>query len=491
MARNVVAPILHFGKTRADAPALIDRGRTIPYGELDRLVRRTAFHLAASGIRPGDRVGLCLKDTAQHIVALLAVAHIGAVAVSLDWRATPGENARFIEGLGIARVLAEPETRLGNTCPLMLLDNNWYRAVEAAACSEESPADWHDPFVITATSGSTGTPKFTQMTHLQFYFAIVGMFELMGLAGKHRFLCTMPLYYSGGRNSCLAHLLRGDCVVLYPNLFSAAEYVGIVEKENITVAGAVPSVVRHLLAEAGEKPLLPSLTTLFSTGAPLYAEEKREAAHKLSPHFHERYGTAETLAISILRPHDLADRADSVGQPHSLAEIQIVDEQDRNLPIGEVGRLRYRGPGMASPLPGQNADANFRNGWYYPGEIARLDQASYIFLQGRSSDVIIRSGAKIYPAEVESALLGHPRVAEAAVLGHRRGESEESVVAFLVLRETVTLGELLAHCRVQLSSHKVPRHFRFLDRLPRNTAGKTDKIALARLLAEETTAQAI
>ncbi len=485
MAMNVVAPILHFGKTRADALALVDRGRIICYGELDRLVRRTASHLAASGIQPGDRVGLCLKDTAQHIVALLAVAYRGAVAVSLDWRARLGENARFIDGLGLARVLAEPETRLSDDSPLMLLDDHWDRAVQAAPCSEQSPADWHDPFVITATSGSTGTPKFTQMTHLQFYFAIVGMFELMGLRGSHRFLCTMPLYYSGGRNSALAHLLRGDCVVLYPSLFSTAEYVGIVERQQITVAGVVPSVVRQLLADAGEQPLLPSLTTLFSTGAPLYVEEKREAARRLSPHFHERYGTAETLAISILRPQDLEHRADSVGQPHSLAEIQVVDEEDRNLPIGTIGRIRYRGPGMASPVPGGNAEANFRDGWYYPGEIARLDQAGYIFLQGRTSDVIIRNGAKIYPAEVESALLAHAAVAEAAVLGHRGVDSQESVVAFVVLRESIPLGELLAHCRATLSPHKVPRHFRFLDRLPSNTAGKTDKIMLAKLFAEE------
>jgi acyl-coenzyme A synthetase/AMP-(fatty) acid ligase len=483
---NVVGPILHFGKTRQGAPALVEGTRTITYGELAVLVQRTASRIAAHGVRRGDRVGLCLKDTPDHVIALLAVAVMGAVPVPLDWRARPTENALFIKGLGLTSVLAEPDVRLTQDRPMLLLDREWHRAVAQANISGEPSGDWHDPFVISATSGSTGLPKFTLMTHQQYYFAIAGMFELMGLTGRHRFLCTMPLYYSGGRNSCMAHLLRGDCVVLYPSLFSPAEYLDVVNRQRITVAGLVPTAVRQLLATGGNGPLFPGLTTLFSTGAPLYAEEKRQAARKLTPNFHERYGTAETLAISVLRPEDFADRADSVGQPHSLAEIEIVDENDQPLPSEAVGRLRFRGPGLGAPLPGQVAEMNFRNGWYYPGEVARLDEAGYIFLHGRTSDVIMRNGAKIYPAEVEGALVEHPGVVEAAVLGHRGPDNEEAVIAFVVPRGTLPAGELLAHCRTRLTPHKVPRQIFFLEQLPKNTGGKIDKIALAKSLAGDT-----
>lgn len=481
---NMVGPILHFGKTRANVSALVEGERTVTYGELAGLVRRTACQLAAHGLRRGDRIGLCLKDTSDHIIALLAVALIGAVAVPLDWRARPSENARFINALGLACVLIEPEARLTDDCPAISLDTEWHRAVARTDSHCEFATHWPDPFVISATSGSTGVPKFTLMTHLQYYFAIAGMFELMALFGYHRFLCTMPLYYSGGRNSCIAHLLRGDCVVLYPSLFRPAEYLDVIERQRITVAGVVPSVVRQLLAVDGNGTLLPGLTTLFSTGAPLHAEEKRLAARKLTPHFHERYGTAETLAISVLRPEDFTDRADSVGQPHSLAEIEIVNEDDRPLPSDTAGRLRFRGPGLGSPLPGQ-AETNFRNGWFYPGEIARLDEAGYIFLHGRTSDVIMRNGTKIYPAEVEGTLVEHPGVVEAAVIGHRDADNEETVIAFVVPRGTLPLGELLAHCRVRLTPHKVPRQIHFLGQLPKNTAGKIDKIALAKRLAGE------
>ncbi len=482
---NVIGPVFHFGKTRQDAPALVEGERTITYGDLTGLVRRTACHLVVRGFGRGDRIGLCLKDTAEHVVALLAVAYMGGVAVPLDWRARPAETARYIDALGLTCVLVEPDARLADK-RTVVLDAEWNRAVAQTDAGAQPSFDWacdrDDPFLISATSGSTGLPKFTLMTHLQYYFAAAGMIELMGLAGRHRFLCALPLYYSAGRNSCLAHLLRGDCVVLYPSLFNPAEYIEVVNRQRITTAAVVPSMVRLLLTAGGDEPLLPGLTAMFCSGAPLHAEEKRQAARALTPNFHERYGTAETLAISVLRPEDFADRADSVGQPHSLTEIEIVDENDRPLPSGAVGRLRIRGPGLGSPLPGQAGETNFRNGWYYPGEIARLDEAGYIFLQGRTSDVIMRNGAKIYPAEVEGALTEHPGVIEAAVLGHRDAGNEEDVIAFVVRRGTLAAGELLAHCRVRLTPNKVPRQIHFVDQLPKNTAGKIDKAALAKRL---------
>jgi acyl-coenzyme A synthetase/AMP-(fatty) acid ligase len=487
---NVVDPILHFGVNRRNAPALVDGERTITYGDLAELIRRTAGHLAAMGFRPGDRIGLCLKDTSDHVIAVLGVAHMGGVAVPLDWRARANENGRLIGGLGLKCVVAESGARLAQASAVISLDAEWRRDVANAKVFDQPACDpptrdWNDPFLISATSGSTGNPRFTLMTHLQYRCAMAGMFELMGLAGRHRFLSTLPLYYSGGRNSCIAHLLRGDSVVLYPSLFSPAEYIDLVSSQQITVAAVVPSFVRQLLATDGAEPLLPGLTKLFCTGAPLHPEEKRHAVKKLTPHFYERYGTAETLAISVLRPEDLTERADSVGQPHSFAQIEIVDECDRPLKAGSVGRLRVRGPGLASPLPSQIEEASFNNGWFYPGEIARLDEDGYIFLLGRESDVIMRSGAKIYPAEVERTLIEYPGVIEAAVVSHRGGDNEETAIAFVVTQGTLTAGELIAHCRGQLTPHKVPRQIRFVAELPKNTSGKLDKSALAEYLEQE------
>jgi len=457
---NVVGPILHYGRTRSDTAALVKGESVITYGEFADLVLRTASHLTAHGFQRGDRIGLCLRDTSDHLVALLAMAHMGAIAVPLDWRAPPPENARLITGLDLACVLKETTAREVKGYPSIPVDPEWHRAVALADPATGSPSSWHDAFVISATSGSTGTPKLTM-------------------------ICTLPLYYSGGRNSCIAHLLRGDSVILYSSLITPVEFVDVVNSQRITVAVGVPSTVRQLLAASGEGLLLPRSTAFFCTGAPLHPEEKRQAARRLTPLFHERYGTAETLAISVLRPNDLADRSASVGQPHSLAEIEIVDENDRPLPRGVVGLLRFRGPGLGSPLPGSAAEANFRDGWFYPGEIARYDEAGYIFLQGRTSDVIMHRGAKIYPAEIEATLTEHAGVIEAAVLGWGDPDNEEAVIAFVVPQGEIPASELLAHCRMRLTPHKVPRQFHFLDELPKNTAGKIDKTAIAERLVRE------
>src|SRR5476651_1797991 len=139
---NVVGRVLHFGKTRAAAPAIIEGERTITHGELAGLVRRTAAHLAAQGLRRGDRVGLCLKDTPHHLVALLGATLMGAVAVPLDWRARPNENTRFIDSLGLRCVLAEPDVGLTDENSVVRIDEHWHQGVGRIDADADWPGDW-------------------------------------------------------------------------------------------------------------------------------------------------------------------------------------------------------------------------------------------------------------------------------------------------------------------------------------------------------------
>ena len=476
---SVLGAILRQGVRRPEAPALSEAASSLTYGELTGLVSRTAGHLAALGVRPRDRVGLCLRDSADQLAALLAIAALGACAVPLDWRARPAEQARLVEASGLGLLLTEAGAQTGVACPSVALDATWGDAVARAEPIGARPIAWDDAFVISASSGSTGAPKLTQMSHRQYRYAMSGMLEAMALRGRHCYLNTLPLYYAAGRNSCLAHLLRGDRVILYPSLFDAAEYVEAAQHYRASVGVLVPSMLRRLLAfRGGQAPLLGGFASLVSSGAPLAAAEKREALAALSGNFHDRYGTAETTIAAVLRPQDIPLRAASVGRAHSFGEFGIADEADRALPVGAVGRLRYRGPGVASPLPG--SEANFRDGWFYPGEIARRDELGFVFLEGRASEVIIRSGAKIHPAEVEAVLCEHPDIVEAAVIGVGGDIGGDEVAAFVVARREISRGALTAHCRARLTAHKVPRQFHFLAQLPKNTAGKIDKPALVR-----------
>jgi len=481
---NLIQPILNHAKIRPHAPALVDDEREIRYAELADLVLRTASQLAALGVVPGDRVGLCLKDSLEHIVALLAVARMGAVAVPLHWLAARAEISRFATELSIKLALVEAESAQTLDCAVVPVDAGWHRSIAEREPLSALPDNWHAPLDIAATSGSTGAPKFTLATHLQNYCGAAGWSELVALSGRHRYFSTMPLYFGGGRRAVLLHLLRGDCVLLCGSLINGAEFVRAAARLGATVAIVVPSLVRDLLAAAGDEPLLPDLAVLMTGGAPLFADEKRAALRKLSPNFCEGYGTTETNTISLLRSEDIDLHAESVGQPHSLAEVQIVDELDRPLPVGEAGKLRFRGPSLASPLavPGQPIHTGFRDGWYYPGEIASIDAKGYIYLTGRASELIIRHGAKIHPAEVEAVLQQHPDVLECAVVGHRAANNEEEVIAFLVGRRRLELAAIVAHCRTHLAPTKRPQRIHLVDALPKNVNGKVDKKALSGLL---------
>jgi acyl-CoA synthetase (AMP-forming)/AMP-acid ligase II len=483
---NLIQPILGHAKTRPHAPALVDGDREIRYGELAGLVLRTASHLAALGVAPGDRIGLCLKDSWEHVVALLAVARMGAVIVPLNWRAARAEISGLVAALSIKLALVERESAPALDCTVVPVDARWHRSVAEREPLSTLPDDWQAPLMIAPTSGSTGVPKFSLASHLQEYCGAAGFTELMALSGRHRYLSTLPLYFSGGRTAVLLHLLRGDCVLLYGSLVNGPDFIEAAAKLRATVAVVVPSLVRDLLAIAGGEPLLPGFARLVCGGAPLFTEEKRAALRKVSPNFCQGYGTTETNGISILRSEDIESHAESVGQPHSLVEIQVVDEDDRPLAVGEAGKLRFRGPALASPLaaPGHPIHPGFRDGWFYPGEIGALDDQGYIYLTGRASELIIRHGAKIHPAEVEAVLQQHPDVLECAVIGRHAANNEEEVIAFLVGRRPLELAAIVAHCRTHLTAAKRPQRIHFVESLPKNPSGKIDKMALAKQLTD-------
>lgn len=482
---NIVSAILNHARTRPAAAALAENGCVLDYRELALAVTRTASHLRALGIGPGDRVGLCLKDTVEHIVTFLAVAYRGAAAISLDWRARPAEIAQIIDALGLKHLIATADARLPDGRDVILLDGSWRAAVALSDPIAETAADWQDPFTITASSGSTGRPKFVEFSHQQYFFLASGVLELLALSGSHRFLCTLPFCYASAPNRFIAHLLRGDCVVLYPSLFSAAEYIDVVQGLGATVGIVVPTTVRQLLDHFGDAPRLPGLAALFVTGAPLSPEEKLRASQILTPNFYDAFGTTEIGLLTVLRPSDIVARAGSVGQPHSLAEIQIVDDNDVPLPRNQIGWLRYRGPALSSPIitPDSSTQIHeFRGGWHYPGELAHLDNCCFLFLHGRGSDMINRGGAKFYPVEVENILHAHPGIIEAAVVGYRGDSSDDEVVAFVVARGEQRTGDLIGHCRMHLAAHKVPRRIQFVAALPKTASGKINKSALVDVL---------
>jgi acyl-CoA synthetase (AMP-forming)/AMP-acid ligase II len=174
----------------------------------------------------------------------------------------------------------------------------------------------------------------------------------------------------------------------------------------------------------------------------------------------------------------------SVGQVVFGAEVEVVDEHHQQVAPGVVGAVRYRGGSVAESFycNPQDSAAAFRDGWYYPGDLGRFDDDGFLYLTGRSKEMIIRGGINIYPAEIEHALIAHPAVVEAAVVGWPSRERGEEIAAFVVCRKTISADQLLEACRQVLAPYKIPKAIFIVDELPKSSLGKIVKPRLVERL---------
>ena len=481
---NLADIIAAHAASRPGETALFDGERAFSYRDFDRIARQGAAHLRSLGVKPGDEIGLCLRDDADHILAFFSTARLGAAVVPIDWRAPPAERARIVRALGLKLVLVAPGLGAQIESRTTVVDAAWYAAAERADASGAFPGDPDVPLMIGLTSGTTGAVKGMVVTHRQMHARTLPVDEILP-PGHHRYLSASPLAFSAGRNYCFAHLVRGDTVILHPALFTAEEYVEVANRTGATAGFVVPTVLRTLLElNPAPPPLLPGMRALLYGGAPAHPEEKRAALARVTPNLYEMYGTVATGPISSLTPANMAAHAESDGRPARSWTLEVVDEADRPLPTGSIGRLRLRGPALAAGLHGGAAAATseaFRDGWYYTGDLVSLDAEGFLYVKGRVSDMILRGGSNVYPDEVEAVLAQHTAVAAAGVVGRPSPKLGEEIVAFVVRRDPVEAGTLLAHCRTRLAAYKTPAEIRFVDELPRTTFGKVDRKALALL----------
>ncbi len=340
--------------------------------------------------------------------------------------------------------------------------------------------DSRRPMLVVQSSGTTGIPKRFFISHEGARRQFLDPEKEVGIDASDRFLCVLDLVYLASLRRCMASLAFGATVV-FSQAKSLNALVSEVAERQITWMTMTPASVRQFLAIAsGDAPLLSPLKVLTVGGAAMSPEERVRARERLCPNFVERYGTTEVSTLAVARPEDQDAYPESVGRITKGVRAEIVDGDDNPLPPRTVGRLRVRIPHMPSAYhenPQATAKA-FRDGWFYPGDLAAIDQEGYLFLKGRTDDVINNGGIKFYPVEVERALAEHPAVADAAVVGWPHPQYGELAVAFVVAASPVTASELTKHCQQRIADYKVPHRIEFVDELPRNARGKVIKSEL-------------
>jgi acyl-CoA synthetase (AMP-forming)/AMP-acid ligase II len=394
----------------------------------------------------------------------------------LDWRWTPAESRAVVAHFEATRVLHEPDVRvegvLGAAWPA-LLDN----LVETAHLPQPD-IDLESPLLLSLSSGTTGRPKGPRITHRHFLRRFHTHWINLGLNASSRYVCATPLYFGGGRTFTLSVLFSGGRVSLCLPPVEPEDLAAHVVSEQANAIFLVPTQLRRLLrAPEPVRAAFRPLSVLISSGAPLQPNERLAILDNLCPNFHEYYASTEGGGVSLSTPQDLRERPSSVGLPIFGVEIDIIDPQGQSLGPGYVGSIRYRGPGVADSFfrdPEQSA-IHFRDGWFYPGDLAERDQDGYVYLRGRSKDMIIRGGVNIYPSEIEDVVMRIPFMQECAVVGLSNGDMGEIISCAWVSEAGITEDQLIEHCRRHLAPYKVPSRWLRLNALPTNSGGKVNK----------------
>ncbi|KPJ62725.1 hypothetical protein AMK68_04600 [candidate division KD3-62 bacterium DG_56] len=479
---------------RADAPFLISQEGTLTYGEAAKATDRLAGWLAGMGLRRGDAMAIWMPNRPEFVIAWFAAAKVGATVVPINPALTVEEATFMCADAGVSTVVVGAEqsergtdvcARLNTAIPVMeladLTAGGLADAQRGRALAEGVGPE--DVACCLYTSGTTGRPKGALLTHGNVTWDAQACTRVLDLGPDDRFLCVLPLFHSFAQTVCVVlPALVGAGVVLLDRFTPRGVLTALAEHE-VTAFPAVPSMYAGLLKVPAEaRPELPALRLCISGGAALPIDVFHAFQREYGKTILEGDGPTECGPVTCVNPPDGTVKPGSVGQALPGVEIRIFDDQDRELPTGQVGEIVVRGPNVMKGYlnqPEETAVA-LRGGWMHTGDMGRLDDEGYLYIVDRKKEMLLVSGFNVYPREIEEALMLHTDVVQAAVVGQADALRGEVPIAFVAAAEGRTPSErdLVNHCRQRLAPYKVPRAISVLPALPLTPTAKIDKNAL-------------
>ncbi|MCQ0988724.1 acyl-CoA synthetase [Jiella marina] len=511
---NLAHLVTRASRRLGDRPALVWGEGTWSWRDLDARIDAMAGCLKGRfGVEKGDRILVQSQNCNQMFEAMFACFRLGAVYVPTNFRQTPDEVAYLLEASGARGLICNasfPEhasacqksaSRPDFTISIGAADfgEDYDTLVDAHLCETmpNATVDRDDPCWFFFTSGTTGRPKAAVLTHGQMAFVAVNhLNDLMpGTGPADASLVVAPLSHGAGVHQ-LTQVAAGATTVLLPSeRFDIAEAWGLVERYRISNMFTVPTIVKRLV----EHPAVDdfdhsSLRYVIYAGAPMYRADQKRALEKLGPVLVQYFGLGEVTGnITVFPPaeHSLDDgeaRVGTCGFERTGMEIAIQDDDGNALEPGATGEICVTGPAVFAGYY-DNPEANrkaFRKGWFRTGDLGHVDEAGYLYITGRASDMYISGGSNIYPREIEEKILAHPKISEAAVVGVPDPSWGEVGIAVLVAApgETVSEAEIGAFLAEKVSRYKLPKRFVFFDEMPKSAYGKITKKMVREALEE-------
>lgn len=471
---------------RPEDLAIIDHERRYTYEAFAQAVENCRDRLAAAGVRPGDRVGIFSRNSADFVFAYFGIVSLGALAVPINFQLSAREVAFIIKDAGIKEILTYQPLNLVDALAQLRYDarvtQHDIKLVSKkkpdlpAAPALPAAFDDQHPCAIIYTSGTTGTPKGAVLSHRNL-IANAQQMEIMHCRPEHKVLCVLPMYHAFGWTCSAIYPFYCGATVVILDQFTPKETISTIRREGINDLYVVPSIC-SLLTKLATKEDMHTLRLVVSGGTTLPLKIEQDFMEKFGVDICEGYGLSETSPVVTMNPPGHA-KVGSIGPVVKNIDWRIVDANGNDVPYGEAGEFLVKGPNIMLGY-WNNEEATqeaMRGGYFHTGDVARRDKDGYFYIIDRLKDMIISMGENIYPREVEELIYQFPGIAEAAVIGIEDKLRGQAGACFYSLHEgaTINIRELKKFLQANLALYKIPREYHELPHLPRTATGKIAK----------------
>ncbi len=495
---NLARMLQSTAEKNPGAPALFFGHQTVTYEELVKQTNRLANALVDMGLGKGSKVAILMRNCPEFLVSYYAILSIGGVVVPLCYMCLAEEVEKIVCDCGTETLITNFEFDdmvkklrdsscsqiariIVSDCPELEGVINYEKIVQESS-EDFQPVEMSDDdiAVLIYSPTSAKVVRGCMLTHANLEHNCSIWIEEISLSSEDIVMGVLPFFAAYGQTCVMNASVRAGSKIILHESFIPGEVLKSIQQEKATIFLGVPTMYVYIL----NHPLiyqydLSSVRLWVAGGAPLSKEVIERWNNELGYKIYEGYGLSEAGPAVSIQPQSGVYKAGSIGKPLKGVEMKVVDEEGREVDVGEVGEILVRGKSVMKGYYDKEEETQktLKDGWLYTGDMGYVDEDGYYFLVGRKKDLIIRGGFNIHPREVEEVLTSHPLISEAAVVGVPNKYLGEEVQAYVKLKpgSSLTEEQILEYCEEKLPYYKTPKFVKFVRSFTKDPSGNIVK----------------
>ena len=495
MNNSLVQYLLKSAELSPEKLAIISDQGEISYQDLKESSVRLAHYLQQNGVKRGDRVVICLKNSIETVIGFWAVLMADAVVSIIDYKQSPEKVKYILEDSGASALISADSSIYEAASEVLCIPVDDSQNGFAAVIQKARPLPMRSKHLdidlasIIYTSGSTGEPKGVMLTHRNMLAASHSINSYLENTANERVISVLPLSFDYGLYQMIMMIAVGGTLILESDFVLPSRFLKRIEQFQATAVPVVPSMVPLLKQFQALKAYdLSSVRYVTNTGAALMKEHIQSLKQLFTAaQVFSMYGLTECKRCTYLPPEDIERKPESVGIAIPNTEMWVIDESGARAKPNELGEIVVRGQTVmkgywnkpeatakklkAGPVPGEMI--------LHTGDYGRMDEEGYFYFYGRMDEVIKSRGMKVSPREIEAAIIKHPSVIEVAAVPVAHDQYGQAIVLYVSLEKHQDLAEIQELCKTRLQAHQQPLDIYSINSLPKTSNGKIDKRHLA------------